>query len=268
MFDAAIVFLWFLASTFLHEMGHFIVAKLVGCSAALAFVLFYTGATQVECTYSFQLILTALAGPLTAFLVGFYLWNAGSRLTKIMAMISWFIGFLPNALFFVPSTDFYVAVLNGLNPVVAFAIFYICMLFISRCLVDYWSPSEVPLLRRFYEILSKIFDRYPDEFLLSLYLTGIAISFASLVTILSQLPFFAAFILFGLGCYLFTKRALIDKIVGSIALLYSTALFCPVETSPIHTLVTQGLLNITNAWIIYAVYIALVVYIFKKYWLF
>jgi len=268
MFDAVLVFLWFFISTFLHEMGHYITAKLLGCSASLLFVLFYTGGTQVECTYAFQLILTALAGPLLAFLIGFYLWNMGYKLTKIMALISWFIGFLPNALFFVPSTDFYVAVLNGLNPFVAFAIFYVCMLFMSRCLIDYWSPSEIPLFKRFYQILSKIFDKYPDEFLLSIYLTGIVLFFASVVAVLSNLPLLASFVLFGVGYYIFTKNTGIDKIIGAIALLYSTALFCPIEQSPVHSLVAQGLLSITNAWIIYAIYISLVVYIFKKYWIF
>lgn len=64
----------FFLSTGIHESAHLIVAYLIGCNAGIGEVKLLTGETGVDCPNDWQYGITALAGPLVSFAVGFYLW--------------------------------------------------------------------------------------------------------------------------------------------------------------------------------------------------
>jgi len=73
----------FFLATFIHEMGHVIVANLLGCKAGLTHSGLITGITSIgECS-NYKLQIIALAGPLASFLTGIFIWFSESENSKL-----------------------------------------------------------------------------------------------------------------------------------------------------------------------------------------
>lgn len=125
-----------------HESGHMLVANLLGCRAGIGEARFYVGWTGFDCPKEWPeerlnktIQLIALAGPLTAFLVGSYLWfYEENGLTRVMALPFWFYGTLPN-LYVIKGTDMSMALQYGLNPLLGLLIYFGISAFISFAVV-------------------------------------------------------------------------------------------------------------------------------------
>jgi len=118
-----ILFLIFFAmSTLIHELGHTVVANLLGCPAAIYELHLLTGATGVaECSAT-SLQYIALAGPLVSFLAGLYLWFTEED-GKIR-MLSIILFFLSSIFQLYPSgtLDGGMAIKYGMNPLTVWAL--------------------------------------------------------------------------------------------------------------------------------------------------
>ncbi len=93
LINTILFILFFGISTTVHELGHVIVGKLLCSSAGIMDLTLLTGATGVDGCSNFSLQIIALAGPVTAFLVGLYIWfmdeDSRARLLSIvMFMVS------------------------------------------------------------------------------------------------------------------------------------------------------------------------------------
>ena len=116
--------LFFGLATTIHELGHVIVANLLGCEATIFDLQLLTGATSVgECSNT-NLIIISLAGPLTAFAVGLLLWFYEENGTpRILALILFFLSSVLQ-LFPIEYLDMGQAIKFGLNPIVGWIIFF------------------------------------------------------------------------------------------------------------------------------------------------
>ena len=116
------------AATYLHEMGHVIALRLLGCEAYTPTVYYYFGATPYNCSQPLSPLgwaVAAYAGPFTALLIGLLAWfyNKDSLL-RLFALFLFFYGFLPNLVWQMKGTDAYYAVAHGFDPFAAQIIMY------------------------------------------------------------------------------------------------------------------------------------------------
>jgi len=142
-------FIAFFLATTIHEIGHMLVAIALGCPANVVHTGFINGATAVgECT-PFKMQFIALAGPLTAFLAGMYIWFTEHEDSKlrflsiILFIISSVIQLLP-----VKPLDGYMAVYYGMNIVLELFLFLVVFSFSVNLIIDeiqdrkIWSKGE------------------------------------------------------------------------------------------------------------------------------
>jgi len=123
-------------STAIHELGHVLFAFGVGCPAGISHVGLITGKTAVSesCTNS-QLILIALGGPLTAFIVGLIIWffEKESKIRYLSVVLMFFSSSLQ--LIPLPPLDGYQAIKFGLNPAVEILLFLVTYSVFSNILI-------------------------------------------------------------------------------------------------------------------------------------
>lgn len=123
-------------STAIHELGHVLFAYAVGCPAGISHVGLITGKTAVSdaCTNT-QLILIALGGPLTAFIVGLIIWffEKESKIRYLSVVLMFFSSSLQ--LIPLPPLDGYQAIKFGLNPAVEILLFLVTYSVFSNILI-------------------------------------------------------------------------------------------------------------------------------------
>ena len=123
VYVTAISFLFFLISTTIHELGHFISASLLGCEAGIRYVSLFTGSTGLGECHPHVLSIIALSGPLFAFAVGLLIWEYDENSPwRVLALIMFF---LSSILQLIPKEplDMGKAIAWGLNPIVGWIIF-------------------------------------------------------------------------------------------------------------------------------------------------
>jgi len=117
-------------STRIHEFGHWLIAKGYGCEAVIVYSRMVTGGTWVKCPEYYPpsevkriIIRVALAGPFISLLFGALLyWGFGrNSILRLMGLIPLLYSYLPNLLM-IEGSDMWVAVENGLHPLIALLI--------------------------------------------------------------------------------------------------------------------------------------------------
>ena len=116
---------FFFISTGIHEMGHVLVAKFLNCEAGIQYVHMWTGGSGIgECASS-SLVLIALAGPLTTFIIGLLLWfSEPDGRERMLALIMFFLSTVMQLYPQYP-LDMGKAIQWGLNPSVGWLIYWI-----------------------------------------------------------------------------------------------------------------------------------------------
>lgn len=136
-FALIIGFIFVNLSLVIHEICHVIMANLLGVRASLAYLLMYTGATSVGEATPSQMILIALAGPLGALLYGLYMWYLEpDGILRYAGLASFFYSVLPNLAPFLQGSDMYVAIQNGLNPLVGWIIYLFVFAYCTKIILD------------------------------------------------------------------------------------------------------------------------------------
>jgi len=130
-------------ATYIHELGHVIMLKLVGCQPYAPSIFFMFGVTPYDCgtreLTPLEWALVALAGPLFSFALGYLLWIYNKDcIARLFALNLFFYGTLPNLIWQVRGTDAYFAVTHGFDPVVMTVIFYSTMV-----LINYLVAKEI-----------------------------------------------------------------------------------------------------------------------------
>jgi len=109
-------------NTFIHELGHIITGRIMGCQTSLLWSSAFTGASAFQCPdtmpedlLSRAIIVTALAGPLFSFIVSLLIWFAfgENSVMRLIALVGFLYSVLPN-LSFMTGSDLSVAVEYGL----------------------------------------------------------------------------------------------------------------------------------------------------------
>jgi hypothetical protein len=119
-------------STGIHELAHSVTGSLLNCPNAIMGINLFNGSTAVGTCSESSMVLMALAGPGIAFLLGMLVWftTHPDHPAKIWSYVAWFYGTLPNLAPWANGSDMHVAVQNGLNPLLGYAIFGFAMLII------------------------------------------------------------------------------------------------------------------------------------------
>jgi len=125
IFSVIAVFL----ATYIHELGHVIMLRMIGCQPYMPSIFFMFGLTPYECgTHEMTPLewsLAALAGPLFSFIVALFVWNYNKdSIARLFALNLFFYGTLPNLIWQIPGTDAYFAVTHGFNPMIMTIIAY------------------------------------------------------------------------------------------------------------------------------------------------
>jgi len=122
-----------LLATRIHELGHFIVARLLGYTSYTTMVTQFFGSTQVVGSINpSHLIIIAYAGPIISFIIGSYLWFLEENgLARFGAIPFWIYSTLPNLDPTVPFTDAGVAVSAGFPLTSALIIYLVVASFVA-----------------------------------------------------------------------------------------------------------------------------------------
>jgi len=137
-------------SLIVHEASHFIAARIIGCTAFITELNFFTGSTGVgECTAQ-GLQIIALAGPVGTWIFALYLYfrEGKNSLFRMLAIMAMAFSVLPSTALIIPQSDFSQAVTFGFSlgkaALLSIIIFgYTMFLFAKEMLDEKFKPVNV-----------------------------------------------------------------------------------------------------------------------------
>ncbi|MHA1279325.1 MAG: hypothetical protein ACTSQ8_19175 [Candidatus Helarchaeota archaeon] len=140
----------FIFSTAIHEIGHFVVATLLGCKSGIVELTLFQGATGFDCITTgtdlmFKKIMIAYGGGIAALVTGLIFWFTEGKkdmemgeLTnlRLFAIILFFLSCIFQLFPGYRSLDGYFAVQSGLNPIIAWGIWILLISIVANIVVS------------------------------------------------------------------------------------------------------------------------------------
>jgi len=154
--NTVFLLLSFFMSTAIHEFGHLITSILLGCKAGILEITLLQGATGFECigNNAISNILIAYGGGISAFIFGLILWFSEGKKDmergelsniRLFAIILFFLSSVFQLYPGYRGLDGYKAIEFGLNPIVAWLIWFFMLSIVANIIVterEYASRSD------------------------------------------------------------------------------------------------------------------------------